>query len=1026
MMKFHFRPGWHPGELRNAMLILFLACIGSLSAQAQQFTLEGTVVDSADGGPIPGVSVKILGAETGTSTGPDGGFSLEAPESQATLVISFLGYATREVQAQSGQPLTVRMSPDNQSLDQVVVIGYGSKRKRDITSAVSVIDMEKIKDRPVSNINNLMLGQAPGVVVKQNSGTPGEELDVKIRGVSSLGAGSDPLFVIDGFAMGTSAGRNLNAADVESITVLKDAASTAIYGARGSNGVVLITTKTASQDELSLNFSANYGVQNVPMSRRVEMMNGPEFAQFKKESFIDKIRYFEDGREPSLEEIPEDFRHPEQTKYSTDWMDAILNNNAPFQDYNITLASGKGLVKSLVSVNYLNQEGAIIETGFERFNVRANLRGDITENISFGWNIAGAYFREDFTQSEGRDAVIGSALWADPREPIYNEDGSFNDYIGGHDGIFGIANPVQELVEMERNQNNTDLITNGFVEVRFLKNFTFRSAVNARLINGRMKAFRPSTLAGRSFDQPPPREAYLDESSSQLLNVSTDQVLNYERSIGDHDFSIMAGYSAQEETEKGLTAGGDEFPDDIVRFLNAAERVDAGSTELGWSMLAYIGRVNYSFKDKYLFSATFRREGSSRFGLNNKWGNFPAVSLGWRVSDEPFMENLDWLTDLKLRGSWGVTGNNDIGNYSSLAVLNASNYILGGNFASGQVLGAFANANLGWEQSNQTNIGIDASLIRNKLYFTAEYYHKTTKDMLLPIEIPSISGFTTTFSNIGEVENKGLEFALGYQTSLNDLNLYADFNIAFNRNKVLAINGQNDEIRNGGLYSPVSVSRPGRPIGMLHGFKVMGIFNTEEEIDAWAEQDGAIPGVYKFQDTNGDGVISYDHQDMVEIGNPHPKFLWGFTLGGDYRNFDLNLLFTGAQGYDLYRQIEATSMNMDGVFNVLASAKNRWRSAEMPGDGVGATTNTWKWERESNSRYIYDGSHAWLKNLTLGYTIPSLKNTRVFFSADNLLLITNYPGNNPDVDQRKGIQPGVDDETYPVPRTFSIGASVKF
>lgn len=1025
MKSFKQSPDAGLGGMWKGMLLFCLISMFSLSLSAQNIVLQGTVTDSASGGPLPGVSVKVKGETTGTSTDPDGRFSLGVQGSEVVLVVSFLGYTTQEVPASEGQPLTIRLAPDNQALEQVVVIGYGSKRKRDITSAVSVIDMEKIKDRPVSNLNNMMLGQAPGVVVRQNTGTPGEELDVKIRGLSSLGAGSDPLFVIDGFAMGTSAGRSLNASDVESITVLKDAASTAIYGARGSNGVVLITTKTADDEELSLGFSANYGVQNVPRSRMVEMMNGVEFAQYKKESFMDKIRYFE-GREPSIEEVPEDYRYPEQTQYSTDWMDAILNNNAPFQDYNITMASGKGLVKSMLSINYLNQAGAVMETGFERFNVRANLRGDINKNITLGWNIAGAFFKERFGETIGRGAIIGSALWADPREPIYNEDGSFNDYIGGHDGVFGIANPVQELMEMERNRTNADVITNGYAEFRFLKDFTFRTSVNARLIDEKIKAFRPSTLAGRGFDQPPPREAWLDQGQYETINVAADQVLTYAKIIGDHDFSIMAGYSAQEETSKALTAGGDEFPNDIVRFLGSAERVDAGSFEEGWSMLAYISRVNYTYMDKYLLSATFRREGSSRFGINNKWGNFPAASLGWRVSEESFMKDVSWVSDLKLRGSWGVTGNNDIGNYRSLSVLNTGNYILGGNFASGQVLGAFANANLGWEQSNQTNIGLDASLFRNRFYFTAEYYRKITNDMLLPIEIPVISGFTTTFSNIGKVQNKGLEFAMGYQTSINDINLYADVNIAFNRNKVLEISGENDEIRNGGFYSTYNVSRPGRPIGMLHGFRMKGIFNTQEEIDAWAEQDGAIPGVYKYEDTNGDGVISYDTQDMVEIGNPHPKAVWGFTLGGDYRNFDINLLLTGAQDYDVFRNIEATTMNMDGVFNILRSGKNRWRSAENPGDGKGATTNTWKWERESNSRYVYDASHAWLKNVTIGYTIPSLKNTRVYFSADNLLLITNYPGNNPDVDQRGGIQPGVDDETYPVPRTFAIGASVKF
>ena len=1009
------------------MRLILIVCIAfsSLNAVfAQNRTVSGKVTSAEDNTPIPGVNIVVKNTSTGTVTDVDGNYSISVGDG-ATLVFSAIGFLTEEITVGNQSVMDLSLAPDIQSLSEVVVMGYGSQRKADITSAVSVIDVEKVKDRPITNLTNLLQGQAPGVVVKQTTGRPGQELEVNIRGLSSLGAGSSPLYVIDGFAIGNSAGQNINPADIESITVLKDAASTAIYGARGSNGVVLITTKSAQDGETRLTFDANYGIQNVPDSRRTKMLNGPDFAQFKKDSFMDKIRYFE-GREPSIEEVPIDYRYPEQTQYSTNWLDEILNDNASFQNYNITLASGKGGIKSLLSVGYLNQEGVVIETEFERYNVRANLEGNINKNIAMGWNIVGSYSNEPYAETTGRDAIIGSALWADPREPVYNEDGTFNSYIGGHDGVFGTSNPVQELKEMKRDISNTDLLSNGYVEFTFLKDFKFKSSINGSINNYRQKQFRPSFLPGRGFDQPPPREASLSEVYAQTINVSTDQVLNYTKTLGDHQISALVGYSAQEETFKIISATGNEFPDDIVRFLDAAERVDAGSAESSWSLLAYITRLNYAFKDKYLLSATYRREGSSRFGANNKWGDFPAVSAGWRLSEESFMKDFTWLTDLKLRGSWGVTGNNDIGDYSSLSTLNPANYILGGTFANGQVLAAFANADLGWEQSNQVDIGLDLALFENRLVFTAEYYKKITNDMLLPIEIPVISGFQTTFSNIGKVENKGIELAVGYRTSINELNLYTNFNIAFNRNKVLEILGENDEIRNGGFYSTYNVSVPGRPIGMMHGFRMIGIFDTDDQIAASPTQDGAIPGVYIYEDTNGDGVISYDTEDMVEIGNPHPKAVWGFTLGGDYKRFDLNILLTGAQDYDLFRNIEATTMNMDGVFNVLESSKNRWRSAENPGDGVGATTNTWKWERESNSRYVYDGSHAWVKNITLGYTLPILNNARVYFSADNLLLISKYPGNNPEVNQRGGINPGFDDETYPVPRTFSMGASVKF
>lgn len=990
--------------------------------------VEGKVTSSTDGGELPGVNVLVKGSSTGTVTDIDGRYTINVPDANDTLIFSSIGYTAQEVAVNGRTVVDIALREDIQSLSEVVVVGYGSQRKADITSAVSVVSMENIGNIPITNASRFLQGQAAGVLVRQNTGRPGEELEVQVRGLGSLGAGSKPLYVIDGFPIGTSVGQHLNPNDIESMTVLKDAASTAIYGARGSNGVILITTKSAKAGEVNINFTANYGVSNIPDSRRTKMMNGVEFAQFKKESFMDRIRYFE-GREPALEEVPEEFRYPEQTQYSTDWFEELTNTNAAFQNYNVTLSAGKGDVRTLLSVGYLNQQGTVINTNFERFNIRANIEGKVNDFIRVGWNIAGSRTDDLFAETTGRDALIGRALWLDPRYPVYNADGSYNDYIGGTNGVFGSANIIQEMNEMERNRDATNVLTNGFLEFSFLKDFKFRTAVNANLTYEKYKAFRPSTIAGTGFNQPPPREATLFESSAETINIAADQLLSYSKELGNHRLEAMAGYSAQEETWKFLSGSGNEFPNDIVRYLNSAIRVGAGSSETSWSLLAYFGRVNYSFKDKYLLSASYRREGSSRFGANNKWGNFPAVSLGWRLSEESFMPSTDWLTDLKLRASYGVTGNNDIGNYVSLANLVETNYILGGNIANGQTIATFPNANLGWEQSNQIDIGIDLALFQNKLIFTGEYYERITNDMLLPIEIPVVSGFQSTFDNIGKVENKGIELALDYRTSINQLNLRSNFNISFNRNQVLEIFGENDAIWNGGFYGTYNVSRPGRPIGMLTGFKMAGIFNTEEEIDAWPTQDGAIPGTYKYLDTNGDGVITYDQLDMVEIGNPHPDFIWGLTLAGDFKGFDLNILFTGAQNYDIYRNIEATTLNMDGVFNILAEGKNRWRSAENPGNGWIATTNTWKWQRESNSRYIYDASHLWMKNVSLGYTLSPasfLPGARFYFSAENLVLLTNYPGNNPEVNQAGGTNPGRDDETYPVPRVFTLGTNIRF
>ncbi|MBR9774458.1 MAG: TonB-dependent receptor [Cytophagales bacterium] len=1021
------RYDWMQSYLRILMAFLMLMFVTTgYSRQASQ--VSGKVVSVDDNEPLPGVSILVKGTSRGTVTNMEGEFSVQAAPGDM-LTVSFIGFETQEVAISGGRTnYEISMESSMGDLGEVVVVGYGSQRKADITSAVSVINMDNIGEVPTTNVSRLLQGQAAGVQVRQNSGRPGEEMEVTIRGIGSLGAGSQPLYVVDGFPVGTSLGQSLNPSDIESMTVLKDAASTAIYGARGSNGVILITTKSAKEGTVNLDFVVNQGVQNIPDGRRTKMMNGVEFAQFKHDSFVDRIRYFE-NREPAIEEVPLEFRYPEQTTVSTDWFDEILNQNARFQNYNVTLSSGKGGIRSLVSVGYINQEGAVIETGFERFNVRANIGGKINDFITMGWNIAASRSNEDYASTNGRSALIGRALWADPRYPVYNEDGSFNDYIGGTNGVFGTANVVQELHEMERTLSENNLLTNGFLEFSFLKNFKFRTSVNAILDNTEQKEFRPSTLAGTGFNQAPPREATLYQRRNETLNIAADQLLSYSKILGNHRVDGLLGFSVQEETYKYLQGNGNEFPNDQVTYLSAAIRQTSTSGEADWSLMAYFTRANYSYNDKYLLSASFRREGSSRFGANNKWGNFPAFSAGWRISEESFMPETRWITDMKLRASFGVTGNNAIGNYSSLSNMAISNYVLGGSIANGQILSNFANANLGWEQSQQTDIGLDWAMFDNRLILTAEYYNRLTNNMLLSVEMPVISGFTQSLDNVGKVQNRGLELALDYRTMINQVNIRSNVNLTINRNKVLEIRGENDEIWAGGFYSTYNVAQVGRPLAMFHGFKMVGIFNTDAEIEAWPDQDGAVPGTYKYFDANGDGVISYDQQDMIEIGNPHPDYIIGYTLGGDYKNFDFNLMFTGAFNYDVFRNIEATTMNMDGVFNILQSGVNRWRSAENPGDGRGATTNTWKWQRESNSRYVYDASHVWLRNITLGYTIPKnpvVPHARVFFSAENPFLFTSFPGTNPEVNTRGGINIGVDDEAYPMPRTFTLGATVRF
>ncbi len=996
-----------------------------------QQSIKGVVFDG-NGAPLPGASIVEKGTTNGTQSDFDGNFVLDV-DANAVLVVSYIGFLTKEVAVAGQQNINITLSENTAALEEVVVVGYGTKRKKDIISAVSVVDLEELKDVPASTASRMLLGQAPGVNVASNSGRPGQNLNISIRGLGSLGAGNDPLWVVDGFPLESSVG--LNPSEIESISILKDAASTAIYGARGSNGVILVTTKKGVAGKTSVTLDVTTGVQNVPINRRVDMMNAVEFGEFQKSSWIDKY-IAANGREPMESEVPIGIRNPENNTISTDWMDEILAKSPLFKKYDLSIASGSEKTKSLITLGYINQEGVVIKTNFERFNVRVKVDNKITDNFTVGLNVSGSRTNERVIDEGNRHTPLGLALWVDPREPVYNEDGSFNAYLGDKDTpgdlIFNSANPVQILHEQKTTLNTNRLLANGYAELKFFKDFSFKSTLNAILENERYNQFTPSTLAGFTWNRPPPNNAVLIERNKEIFNWSTDQLLSYNKVFNEnHNVNVILGFSSQEETVRAISGNGSKFPDDEVRFLQQAESLSAFSSESSWSLLAYFSRFNYDYKNKYLVSATYRREGSSRFGANNKWGDFPAVSVGWRISEEAPLKDVSWLNDLKLRASFGATGNNDIGNYPSLSTLSTTNYILGGTFQPGKILSSLSNPNLGWEKSEQFDYGIDLTMFNNRLSFVAEYYRKTTTDMLLPVNIPVVTGFQTTFTNIGKVENTGVELALNYKTNItDDLRFRSSFNISFNKNKVLEINGDNDEIRTGGIYGAHHVSQVGRPIAMLHGFRNLGVFQSQAEIDAAPTQDGAVPGSFIYWDANGDGEVTYDFQDFVEIGNPHPEYVYALNLGLDYKAFDFNVVFTGAQNYDVFTQIEHTTMNMDGVFNVETRAAQRYRYTTMSGDAA-PTSNFWKWEREGNSWYISDASHTWLRSLSLGYNLPLNENAfldtvRIYANGDNLLLFSGYEYGNPQPDDRSGIRPGVDETPYPLPRTFSVGATFKF
>ena len=1005
------------------VLLTFYSNVYSQNA----ISYTGQVIDSVSSAPLQGVTVLVKGTQTGGQTDAFGKFSITAKPG-AIFIFRFVGYKSAEYVTGDSKEITVKLSTSRKGLDEVVVVAYGAQKKKDILGAVSTIDVNQEQGVLASNPSRLLQGEAAGVVAKQGSGRPGDDFAVTIRGISSISAGSSPLYVIDGLPVGNFAGQSLNSNDIASITVLKDASSTALYGARGSNGVILITTKKGTKGATKVTFSTTYGVANVPYSRQIHVLNGVQFAEFLKERYIDKETYF-NNHVPTIDEIPADYRYPDSTKYSTNWFKAILHQNAPYSDNLISVSSGNDKSSTYASLDYLNQDGALINTYYKRLTGRVNFDGTPNKYLAFGIHFSGSNTRQNVANDNGGygGSIIQQALLSDPRYPIYNPDGTFDAYIGGKDGVFGMPNVVQNLLQTVNTLNVTDITSNNFIDIKPIKDFTIRTNLNAQYENSVNHYFSPSTIP--AFNTPPPSMAGGSDGSSYTINANIDNLIIYSPTFGKHKVDLTAGHTFQKLTTNTISASGNTYPDDVVQYLNAATVTQGSSGQSAFSEESYFGRLNYSFDDKYLVSGSFTREASSRFGSNNKWGNFPAASVGWRVTKESFFPTVSWLNDLKLRAGYGVTGNNNIGNYTSQATISTSNYVLGGNIVPGAVVSSFPNSFLGWEQSHQLNVGADLLLFNGKLSFSGEYYRKTTENMLLSVQVPSVSGFDSQFTNIGKILNKGTEFSGSYHDTFGPIRFNTNANISFNRNKVLAIDNNRQSILTRYFYEGFNLTQVGSPIGLFYGYKVLGIYQNQAQINSTPHNVNNIPGTYQYFDGNHDGTISYDQADMVVLGNPNPKFTWGWNWTVGYKNFDLTVLMNGSYGADMNDVFQHFGANIDGVFNVITPVMDRWRSEQNPGAGIWPGSNTYFFTREGSSRYVYSATYTWIKNITLNYTLPKIKNlfdAKIFISVDNAFLITKYPGNNPESDAYGGISPGNDISTYPVPRTFSIGAKVNF
>jgi TonB-linked SusC/RagA family outer membrane protein len=987
-----------------------------------QSKVTGTVNDEK-GKALPGVTVKVKGGTVGTITDVSGNFSLTV-SGNGILVFSFVGYASQEVSINGRSTVDVQMQLSSGSLSEVVVLAYGSQSKRDITGAVQTVNAKDLADIPVAQITQKLEGKLAGVEISQTTGTPGGGITVRIRGSASLSATNAPLYVVDGFPIVGDIS-SINPDEIETITVLKDAASTSLYGSRAANGVILVTTKHAKAGQTTVSASLYAGAQQVPQQGRPDMMDAQQFATFQNQVAA-----------TNGTPVNPVYANPSSLGKGTDWYSAMLRV-APIQNYSVNINSSKDKFSTSVTAGYFRQDGVLLNSSFSRYSLRANSDYQATKNVKIGFNIAPSFSVNNAAPSDGTwytgTALLQGAILTSPLLPYKNPDGSIPPLATAPNAL---PNPnfynVINVLKHKSNLNHT--LANGYVEIKPIDGLTLKSSINMDLNQTTFNSFNPTT-AGRVL-APPPQPASGEYDNSLYYSWLWENTAAYKKSVGKHNFEALLGYTAQKYTLQSANSSASNYPDDLIQTFNAARTTVTTSDQQSWSLLSYIARLNYNFDNKYLLTAAIRRDGSSRFGENNKYGNFPSVSAGWIVSDEDFMSNIKkTVSNLKLRASYGVVGNNNIGNYTQYGLVGTTNYPFNEVVNSGRSPTSVGNTELGWENTKEFDLGADIGLFSDRINVSYDYYNKTTDHLLYAVNTPISSGFASQESNTGKLNFWGSEINIDTKNLVGDFKWSSNFNISFNSSKVLSLPNNNAPI-----YSGNNVTMVGQPVGMFWGMEWLGVNKNQQDFNSSPQYVGAQVGTIKFKDVNGDGVVTFDNRDRALLGNPTPKFIFGFSNNFAYKNFDLTIVMSGQYGNHIANMIEQFTTNLDGVFNVQKDVANRWMSPSDPGAGRYGTTKagTTSYERDNfSSRFLYDGSYLAIKNLTLGYTVP-LRNTKTFHSLrfytsiQQLYTFTNYPGANPEVSAALNgtaatvLSLGNDYTSYPVPRTYTFGINANF
>lgn len=988
--------------------ILWVAFVAALSVRAQTVRITGSVVDD-NGEPVIGASVtaKGTGKGTGTVTDLDGRFSIQA-DGKGTLVVSFMGYQTAEVAINGRQTLNITLHENLEELNEVVVVGYGTMKKSDLTGAVGSMGAKDMKDRPVANIGQAMQGKIAGLQVV-DAGKPGDNVDIKIRGLGSIND-CNPLVVIDGIP--TDLGLNaLNMADVERIDVLKDASATAIYGSRGANGVVMITTKRGQEGKGTLSFSANISAQKATSVPK--MLNAAQYAQLNNEMM-----------ENSGNSSNPEFANPAALGAGTDWLDELLGTGM-LQNYTVSYSGGNEKSHYYVSGGFLDQSGIVKSVNYRRFTFQTNSDAQVLKWLKFSNNIT---FSTDVKSAGSYD--VGATMKALPVFPVKDEDGNWSGPTGNSLWYGSVRNPIGPTELNTSETKGYNFLANISAELTFTKWLKFKSTFGYDAKFWFADSFTPKY----DWKPTPVEETSRYKSDNKSFTYLWDNYFNFDHTFaGKHHVGLMAGMSAQWNNYDYLNAQKNVFLFDSVHEMDNGEKMySIGGNETEWALLSYMARLNYTYADRYLLTATIRRDGSSRFGSKQRWGTFPSVSAAWRISEEGWFPETTWVDNLKIRAGYGVTGSQaSVSNYGYLASYETVVYPLGtsGKEQSTLVARTLANPYIHWEEVAQTNIGFDASFFNSRINLSFDAYIKDTRDMLVKASVPITSGFedtSTTYTNAGKVRNHGVEISLNTVNLKGEVGWETSFSATYNKNKIKDLNSDVPYYINEINNSYATMLANGYPINVFYGYVTDGIFQNNSEVQAHAIQSGAEPGDIRFRDLNNDGVINDD--DRTVIGNPNPTWLYSMTNTLTWKGFELSIFLQGVAGNDIFNATNIDMTGMAAAYNQTTDVLNRWTGEGTSNFIPRAVYGDPNHNSRISDRYVENGSYLRVKNITLAYTFPKqwlrkiqVENARLSLSCDNVATITGYSGFDPEV----GVN-GIDGSTYPISRTFSVGLNFNF